>query len=169
MVDSLQEVIDEVNEIRDIPNYIDEEIEDEGPEFDGAGYSEEDRFERREDTKYEKAFSHFVDNDEADEDAKGPTLYYRPKQRSEKFNGVSQKILDYVEKTGNVSYKMLNDFYRQYTNGSNSLSHILKALMIPYKNRPTRRFLRQIARGTYAVDYATQYNWVENDVYNYND
>ena len=64
---------------------------------------------------------------------------------------------------------MLNDFYRQYTNGSNSLSHILKALMIPYKNRPTRRFLRQIARGTYAVDYATQYNWVENDVYNYND
>ena len=125
--------------------------------------------ERREDAKYEKAFSHFVDNDEADEDAKGSTLYYRPKQQSEKFNGVSQKILDYVEKTGNVSYKMLNDFYRQYTNGSNSLSHILKALMIPYKNRPTRRFLRQIARGTYAVDYATQYNWVENDVYNYND
>ena len=148
---------------------IDEEVEDEGPEFDGAGYSEEDRFERREDAKYEKAFSHFVDNDEADEDAQGPTLYYRPKQQSEKFNGVSQKILDYVERTGNVSYKMLNDFYRQYTNGSNSLSHILKALTIPYKNRPTRRFLRQIARGTYAIDYATQYNWVENDVYDYND
>ena len=160
MVDSLQEVIDEVNEIRDLPNFIDEEVEDEGPEFDGAGYSEDDRFERREDAKYERAFSHFVDNEKADEDAK---------QQSEKFNGVSQKILDYVEKTGNVSYKMLNDFYRQYTSGSNSLSHILKALMIPYKNRPTRRFLRQIARGTYAIDYATQYNWVENDVYNYND
>jgi len=63
----------------------------------------------------------------------------------------------------------MNDMYKAYTKGSNSFSHILKALTIPYKNRPTRRFLRQIARGTYAVDYATQYNWVENDVYNYND
>ena len=148
-----------VEELDKVINYVDEVVE-----------NEDTIAERREDAKHEKAFSHFVDNDEADEDAQGPTLYYRPKQQSERFNGVSQAILDYVERTGNVSYKMLNDFYRQYTNGSNSFSHILKALTIPYKNRPTRRFLRQIARGTYAVDYATQYNWVENDdVYNYND
>ena len=145
---------DRVNEMQEAIDYIDEVVE-----------NEDTIAERREDAKHEKAFSHFVDNDEADFDA----LMEREYKKRQRFNGVSQAILDYVERTGNVSYKMLNDFYRQYTNGSNSLSHILKALLIPYKNRPTRRFLRQIARGTYAIDYATQYNWVVNDVYDYND
>ena len=65
---------------RDIlKNAIDEEIE---PEYDGAGFTEDDRIvngqyrnldsiaEERENAKYEKTYSHFIDNDEADEDAK---------------------------------------------------------------------------------------------------
>ena len=161
-----------VNEMQEAIDYIDEVVEkyeDEGPKYDSAGYSNEDRVaEQREDAKYEKAFSHFVDNDEADEDAKGPTLYYRPKNKS-KFNGVSQAILDMVERQGSAQYSDMNNYYRKVT-GSNTFHAILKALMIPYKNRPTRRYIRQIARGTYVVDYANQYNWVvTDDRYNYND
>ena len=65
---------------RDIlKNAIDEEVE---PEYDGAGFTEDDRIvngqyrnldsiaEERENAKYEKTYSHFIDNDEADEDAK---------------------------------------------------------------------------------------------------
>jgi hypothetical protein len=137
-------------ELDEAIQYIDEVVEK---------YADEDTIaEQREDAKYERAFSiHIVDNDEADEDAK---------QRSDKFNGVSNFILDFVEANGSVSYGEMNDMYKAYTKGSNSFSHILKALQIPYKNRPTRRYIRQIARGTYVVDYATKYNWVINDYYN---
>lgn len=138
------------NELDEAIQYIDEVVEK---------YADEDTIaEQREDAKYERAFSiHIVDNDEADENA--------GIQQSDKFNGVSNFILDFVEANGSVSYGEMNDMYKAYTKGSNSFSHILKALMIPYKNRPTRRFIRQIARGTYVVDYATQYNWVINDYY----
>ncbi len=95
-------------------------------------------------------------SEEADEDAKS----------NDRFNGVSQFILDFVEANGVVNFTEMNDIYKAYTKGSNSFSHILKALQIPYKNRPTRRYLKQIARGTYVIDYANQYNWVINDYYN---
>lgn len=164
--DELDEAIQYIDEV--VEKYKDE---DEGPEYDSAGFTEDDRIvngqyrnldsiaEQREDAKYEKAFSiHFVTNEEADEDA--------GIKQSDKFNGVSQFILDYVEKRGVASFSEINDAYKAYTGGSNSLSHILKALKIPYKNRPTRRYLTQIARGTYIVNYANQYNWVINDYYN---
>lgn len=164
--DELDEAIQYIDEV--VEKYKDE---DEGPEYDSAGFTEDDRIvngqyrnldsiaEQREDAKYEKAFSiHFVTNEEADEDA--------GIKQSDKFNGVSQFILDYVEKRGVASFGEINDAYKAYTGGSNSLSHILKALKIPYKNRPTRRYLTQIARGTYIVNYANQYNWVINDYYN---
>ena len=118
--DALYKRCDELDEAI---QYIDEVVEK---------YKDEDTIaEQREDAKYEKAFSiHFVTNEEADEDAK---------QQSDKFNGVSNFILDFVEANGSVSYGEMNDMYKAYTKGSNSFSHILKALQIPYKNRPTRR------------------------------
>lgn len=134
--------------------------------------------ERREDDKYEKTFEYFrlPFEDECEcqlsPEVKRAVEEYidnLPDSRSEKFNGVSQFILDFVEANGVVSYSQMNDAYKSYTNGSNSFSHILKALEIPYKNRKTRRYIKQIARGAYKVEYATQYNWVVNDVYDYND
>ena len=101
-----------------------------------------------------------------EEDAFKKVLSSVEEPTNEKFNGVSQFILDFVEANGEVSFTEMNDMYKAYTNGSNSFSHILKALQIPYKNRTTRRYLKQIARGTYVIDYANQYNWVINDYYN---
>ena len=161
MVDSLQEVIDEVNEIRDLPNFIDEEVEDEGPEYDSAGYTEQDRFDvadvnvRVGADEFENAAKfrvHFVDNAEADEDA-GFSFNNKP-------NGVSQFILDFVEANGLVSYTEMSDIYKAYTGGSNSFSHILKALMIPYKNRESRRYLVKHPSGGYHIRVATIDNWV---------
>ena len=113
-----------------------------------------------------------IPDDEADEDAY--TDYRSTLEQDEqryndsksKFNGVSQFILDFVEKHGIVSYSEMNDAYRAYTGGSNSFSHILKALRIPYKNRPTRRFLVKRTDGNYRLAIADQFNWVVNDVYN---
>jgi hypothetical protein len=130
----------------------DEYREDE-PEFDSAGFSIEDR----------EPHSHFVSNEEADEDYRASML--QDEQRYEdgksKFNGVSQFILDFVEKQGTATFFDMNEAYRTFTNGSNSLSHIIKALLIPYKNRPTRRYLYKVKHGVYGVKIANPSNWVE--------
>jgi hypothetical protein len=118
---------------------IDEEIDE--PEFDGGGFSIRDRY------------PHYVTNEEADEDAK----------QNDRFNGVSQFILDFVEANNVVTFAEMNDMYKAYTKGSNSLSHIIKALMIPYKNRPTRRYLNKVKHGVYEVKLANPSNWVVND------
>ncbi len=97
--------------------------------------------------------SHFVSNKEADEDTKV----------NDKFNGVSQFILDFVEANDVVSFTEMNDMYKAYTKGSNSFSHILKALRIPYKNRPSRRYLKKMANGAYTIGIATPQNWVVSD------
>ena len=90
--------------------------------------------------------SHFVTNEEADENAG-----YKPK-------GVTQAVLDLVELLGEASYKEMNTFYRNRF-GSNSFSHILKALIIPYKNRPTRRYLVKVGN-VYQVRIANESNWI---------
>ena len=95
-----------------------------------------------------------------EEDAFKKVLSSVEEPTNERFNGVSQFILDFVEANGAVSFTEMNDMYKAYTNGSNSFSHILKALQIPYKNRPTRRYIKQIARGTYVIDIANPSNWV---------
>jgi hypothetical protein len=97
--------------------------------------------------------SHFVSNKEADEDTKV----------NDKFNGVSQFILDFVEANDVVSFTEMNDMYKAYTKGSNSFSHILKALRIPYKNRPTQRYLVKTIDGKYKVRIAGIHNWVVSD------
>lgn len=115
----------------------------------------------------EDSFPHYVTNDEADEDFRLSLMQdeqrYEDSKPNERFNGVSQFILDFVEANDVVSYGEMNDMYKAYTKGSNSFSHILKALQIPYKNRPTRRYIKQIARGTYTVLIANPTNWVVND------
>lgn len=105
--------------------------------------------------------NHFVSNEEADEDYR--TTLVQDEQRyedSKKFTGVTQAILDMVERQGDATYTEMNDFYKK-TFGSNSFSHILKALRIPYKNRPTRRYLHKTAGGNYVVKIAGLHNWVE--------
>lgn len=165
-----------VNEMQEAIDYIDEVVEkyeDEGPEYDGAGFTEDDRivkgqYRNLDDVADVNVRIHFVDNDEADEDAytdyhstlKQDEQRYNDKQRSEKSNGVSQFILDFVQANGVVSYTEMNDMYRAYTKGSNSFSHILKALQIPYKNRPTQRYLVKHHTGGYFVATATPRNWV---------
>ncbi len=171
--DELDEAIQYIDEV--VEKYKDE---DDGPEYDSAGFTEDDRIvngqyrnldsiaEQREDAKYEKAYSHFVDNDEADEDYRSTLLQdeqrYKDKQQSDKFNGVSQFILDFVDENGGSTFTEMNEVYRKFTNGSNSFSHILKALQIPYKNRPTRRYLKKNKFGYYECLEATPQNWVVN-------
>lgn len=126
--------------------------------------------------------SHYVSNEEADEDAtsflsdillpklKAAAERYSDEVRAkhtpvklpkkERFNGVSQFILDFVEANGEVSFTEMDDMYRAYTKGSNSFSHILKALRIPYKNRPTQRYLVKTIDGKYRVRIAGIHNWV---------
>ena len=116
--------------------------------------------------KEEEIHSHFVSNEEADEDYR--TTLVQDEQRYEKrkvSNGVTQMILDYVENTGASTYTELNDFYKFVTGGSNSFSHILKALKIPYKNRYTRRYLVKGGDGKYIVKLADPSNWVVVDNY----
>jgi len=109
--------------------------------------------------------SHYVSNEEADEDYLLTLL--QDEQRYEKSKtkpfdkSTSQCILDYVENTGASTYTELNEFYKFVTGGSNSFSHILKNLVIPYKNRLTRRYLSKNADGKYVVRIASIHNWVE--------
>ena len=94
--------------------------------------------------------SHFVNNEEADEDAG-----YKPK-------GVTQAILNFVQLQGDATYTEMQNFYRKEF-GSNSFSHILKSLIIPYKNRTTRRYLSKMANGNYEVKVAQLHNWIVKD------
>ncbi len=109
--------------------------------------------------------SHYISNEEADEDYRSTLV--QDEQRYEKSKtkpfdkSTSQCILDYVENTGASTYTELNEFYKFVTGGSNSFSHILKNLVIPYKNRITRRYLSKTSDGKYVVKIASIHNWVE--------
>ena len=124
--------------------------------------------------------SHYVSNEEADEDflstlqqdeqryeASHMTTSFpitNPFTSEYKPKGVTQSILDFVQLQGNATYTEMQNFYRKEF-GSNSFSHILKSLTIPYKNRPTRRYLSKMSNGNYEVRLANPSNWVvvEND------
>jgi hypothetical protein len=136
---------------------IDEEIDE--PEFDSAGFSIKDRE------------PHFVTNEEADEDYHLSMLQDEQRYedsfvsdsartlKSDRFNGATQSVLNFVEASGWATYTEMNDYYRR-TFGSNSFSHILKSLRIPYKNRPTRRYLYKVKHGVYGVKIANPSNWI---------
>ena len=140
--------------------------------------------------------SHYVSNNEADEDYRSTLIQdsnryedshmttsfpmvdpftsviddYRIHLRKLKTRGyASQAILDYVDKKGAATYMEMQSYYRSIT-GSNSFSHILKNLRIPYKNRKTQRYLAKegsnYSDAKYVIKVANPSNWVtiENDV-----
>ena len=140
---------------------IDEEVEDEN-----------DWLENR---LSEDSFPHYVTNEEADEDYRS-TLKQdeqrygdshmltsfpiaEPFKTEYKPKGVTQAILDMVQRQGDATHTEMHNFYKR-TFGSNSFSHILKSLIVPYKNRPTRRYLSKMANGNYEVKVAQLHNWV---------
>jgi hypothetical protein len=144
---------------------IDEEVDE--PEYDSAGFSIEDRY------------PHFVSNEEADEDYRSTLEQdsdryetsviddYRIHLRKLKTRGyASQALLDYVDRVGAVTHKELERYYKQIT-GSNSFSHVLANLRIPYKNRKTQRYLvkegKRYSDAKYVVKLANPSNWVVSD------
>jgi hypothetical protein len=73
-------------------------------------------------------------------------------------------MLDYVDRRGAVSYGELEDYYRFITNGSNSFSHCLINLKVPYKNRKTQRYLAKEGKSgsnaKWIVKVANPSNWI---------
>ena len=136
-----------------------EEYREDEPEYDGAGFTFEDNFR-----------SHFVSNKEADEDYRSTleqdSQRYEVNKRAPGL--ITQQLLDYVDVKGAVTYGELHDYYKLIT-GSNSFSHILKSLRIPYKNRKTQRYLAKEGKpysdAKYVVKLANPSNWVVVDNY----
>jgi len=126
------------------------EVEDGDSFLAGAGFLPSDNFS-----------SHFVSTEEADEDYRSTLVQDEQRYEKSRVNkGVTQSILDYVEFMGEATYTEMQNYYRSKF-GSNSFSHILISLVVPYKNRPTRRYLYKTVNGKYVVRVAQPYNWVE--------
>jgi hypothetical protein len=125
--------------------------------------------------------SHYVSNEEADEDFRSSLQQDSDRYESSvskdydnhlsklKQRGfVTQAILDYVDKKGAVSHGDLERYYKSIT-GSNSFSHILESLRTPYKNRKTQRYIakegKRYSDAKYVIKVANPSNWVvvEND------
>ena len=77
---------------------------------------------------------------------------------------IVQAMLDYVDRRGAVTHGQLEDYYRFITDGSNSFSHCLINLKVPYKNRKTQRYLAKEGRARsnakWVVKVANPSNWV---------
>jgi hypothetical protein len=83
-------------------------------------------------------------------------LDIKPKVKGE---GTAQSVLDYVERNGSVTHKEMQEYYKSL-NGSNTFAYCLKNLLIPYKNRNTKRYLIKNDIGKYEVRLANPSNWV---------
>jgi len=83
-------------------------------------------------------------------------LDVKPKVKGE---GTAQSVLDYVESNGSVTHKEMQEYYKSL-NGSNTFAYCLKNLLIPYKNRNTKRYLIKNDIGKYEVRLANPSNWV---------
>jgi hypothetical protein len=110
--------------------------------------------------------SHFVSNEEADEDFRSTSVSEDYDNHLNKLNQrgyITQTLLDYVDRMGAVSHGDLETYYKQLT-GSNSFSHILINLRTPYKNRPTQRYVAKEGRkgsdAKYVIKVANPSNWV---------
>jgi hypothetical protein len=121
--------------------------------------------------------SHFVSNDEADEDYRSTLIQDSNRYESSvekdydnhlsklKTRGyITQTLLDYVDKKGAVSHGELETYYKIITGGSNSFSHILDNLRTPYKNRKTQRYIakegKRYTDAKYVIKVANPSNWV---------
>ena len=124
---------------------------------------------KQDEQRYED--SHYVSNDEADEDASHmltsfpivdpfTSEYVATNERG----WITQAMLDYVDNAGASTYKEMNEFYQFITGGSNSFTHILKSLGTPYKNRKTQRYLakegKKGSNAKWVVKVANPSNWV---------
>ena len=143
------------------------EAEDEEADDDGNYLTipSEDEFPNSVKNEFYDYNSHYVSNEEADEDYRSTLVQDEQRYEKSRVNkGVTQSILDFVQLQGDATYTEMQNFYRKEF-GSNSFSHILKSLTIPYKNRPTRRYLSKMSNGNYEVRLANPSNWVvvEND------
>ena len=120
--------------------------------------------------------TYYVSNEEADEDYLISMMQDEQRYESSVMNDynvhlrklktrgyASQALLDYVDRKGAVSHKELEIYYKQIT-GSNSFSHILANLRIPYKNRKTQRYVakegKRYSDAKYVVKVANPSNWV---------
>jgi hypothetical protein len=93
---------------------------------------------------------------EENEYASSLGLDIKPKVKGE---GTAQSVLDYVESNGSVTHKEMQEYYKSL-NGSNTFAYCLKNLLIPYKNRNTKRYLIKNDIGKYEVRLANPSNWV---------
>ena len=138
------------------------------------------KFTNKEADEEVESSTHYVSNEEADEDffstlqqdeqryeASHMTTSFpitNPFTSEYKPKGVTQSILDFVQLQGDATYTEMQNFYRKEF-GSNSFSHILKSLTIPYKNRKTQRYLVKEgfrgSNGKYVIKIANPSNWVE--------
>ena len=121
--------------------------------------------------------SHYVSNEEADEDYRSSLQQDSDRYESSvsedydnhlsklKTRGyITQALLDYVDKKGAVSHGELETYYKIITGGSNSFSHILDNLRTPYKNRKTQRYIakegKRYTDAKYVIKVANPSNWV---------
>ena len=81
------------------------------------------------------------------------------KEPKVKGEGTAQSVLDFVERNGSVTHKDMQEYYKSL-NGSNTFAYCLKNLLIPYKNRNTKRYLIKNDIGKYEVRLANPSNWV---------
>ena len=154
----LDKLYDELNRKIKTQEAYDEvlsKLEDEGPEFDGAGFTYKDNFR-----------SHFVSNEEADEDEFTDHLLGADLDSpiTKESGWITQAMLDYVDKKGAATYTEMENHYKIITGGSNSFTHILQSLRTPYKNRKTQRYLakegRPLSNALWVVKVANPSNWV---------
>jgi hypothetical protein len=120
--------------------------------------------------------TYYVSNEEADEDYRISMMQDEQRYESSvskdydnhfaklKQRGyITQILLDYVDKKGAVSHGDLERYYKSIT-GSNSFSHILANLRIPYKNRKTQRYIakegKRYSDAKYVIKVANPSNWV---------
>ena len=135
---------------------IDEEVEGGDSFLAGAGFLPSDNFS-----------SHFVSNEEADEDRYESSVENDYRNYLSKLNErgfITQALLDFVDRKGAVSHGELETYYKQITGGSNSFSHILQSLRTPYKNRKTQRYVakegKRYTDALYVIKVANPSNWV---------
>jgi hypothetical protein len=121
--------------------------------------------------------SHYVSNEEADEDYRSSLQQDSDRYESSvekdydnhlsklKQRGyITQALLNYVDFKGAVSHGELETYYKIITGGSNSFSHILDNLRTPYKNRKTQRYIakegKRYSDAKYIIKVANPSNWV---------
>lgn len=84
---------------------------------------------------------------------------YSINSKGKRGEGTAQSVLDWVGRVGSATHKEMQEYYKSL-NGSNTFAYCLKNLVIPYKNRNTKRYLIKNDIGKYEVRLANPSNWV---------